>query len=223
MRNKPFLFLFVFLLAIILCSCVRPSTTSPASVPTQASTLPNPVSTQSQLMKDIIAGTQTAMAIAAGADTPAPTVEGEEQTPAAQTQSTTATNTPAATSALSLPTSTPGPAPVVELNFNNKVCDPGYYICVVSYKKDQTVTVQVSHPYVGKDMDLEFKMGQDGNYDFGSYIVAGTATYAPTGESGYNFQVTLNIPDSLRGTPIIIVRMEAVGTTVWGMDNFENK
>ena len=223
MRNKPMQFLFLILIITVLAACVRPSTTSPASIPTQAATLPNPVSTQSQLMKDIIAGTQTAMAIAAGADTPEPTVEGAEQTADTTTQVATVASTVAATNTPSLPTSTPGPAPVVALEYNTKQCPPNFYICIVSYKKDQSVTVQVTHPFIGKDMNLDFKMGQEGNYDFNSYIVAGKATYAPSGASGYNFEVTLNIPDSLRGTQFIVVRMEAVGTVVYGMDFFENK
>ena len=99
-----------------------------------------------------------------------------------------------------LPTSTPGPAPVVTLEYNTKKCAPGLYLCVVEYVKDQTATVQGSYPWLLDNMELTFKMGPDGMYDFSKYVVVGTSTYKPEGSQG--FRVTLNIPDSLRGTGI---------------------
>ena len=53
-------------LSLLAAACTRSASGSPSDVAKAESTLPNPVSTQSQLMKDIIAGTQTAMAMAVG-------------------------------------------------------------------------------------------------------------------------------------------------------------
>ncbi len=211
-------------LALMLGACVRPSSGGASSVATQSSSVPNPVSTQSQLMKDIIAGTQTAMAVASmgGTATPgadAPAVDG---TPAATSSGSTA---PVATavSTLALPTSTPGPAPVLVPEFNNKQCPPGFYLCIVSFKKDQTVTVQGTYPWLQKGMKLTFKMAPEGVYDLSSYIVAATADYNPDGSKGYGFQVTLNIPDSLRGSARIIVRLDTDVPGYFGTDWFTNQ
>ncbi len=158
---KKFIPIFLFIiLAGMMAGCVRPASGTTVKLPTQSGQT-NPVSTQSALMKEIIAGTQTAMAAPVDA-TPA---EGEEA-PAAEDDDDAATTetTPepkqVEPTALPLPTSTAGPPPVVELEYNAKKCAPGLYLCITDYVKDQTVTVQGSYPWLLNDMDITFKMGR---------------------------------------------------------------
>jgi hypothetical protein len=204
----------------VFVSCTRSASGSPVDSVGGDSELPNPVSTQSQLMRDIISGTQTAMAIPLDATAEADIVEGEETTDAGTVESTPEPE--AVEEVIVLPTSTAGPAPVVELNYNNTKCGPGYWLCTVSYQKDQTVTIQTTYPWLLNDMDLTFKMGPEGTYDYSQYIVVGTAKYTPDSSKGYGFQVTLNIPDSLRGTGTIVVRLETNNTEYYGSDYFAN-
>ena len=93
---------------------------------------------------------------------------------------------------------------------------------VRDFTKDQSVTVQASYPWLLDDMDLTFKMGPDGVYDYSTYIVTGTAKYEPDGASGYGFLVTLNIPDALRGTDTVVVRLETNNSSYFGSDFFTN-
>jgi hypothetical protein len=212
----------IFLFAILLGACTRSASGGPSSVVNDQDALPNPVSTQSQLMKDIIAGTQTAMAIPVDA-TPAegeeaPAVDDDDEvTTAATAQPKQVEATP-----IPLPTSTAGPPPVVELEYNNRTCGPGYFICEVSHVKDQTVVIQGSYPWLQNNMDLTFKMGQPDSYDFENYVVVGTGKYKPDGSKGYGFRVTLNIPDALRGLSQIQVRLETNVSGYVGMWWFEN-
>ena len=96
-------------------------------------------------------------------------------------------------------------------------------MCVVGYVKDQTVTVQGSYPWLLNNMDLTFKMGQNNMYDYSKYTVVGTSTYKPDASKGDGFRVTLTIPDGLRGTEAIVVRLETNDPNYFGMDNFTNK
>jgi len=213
----------IILLSIVFTACTRSASGGPSDVPADESDLPNPVSTQSQLMKDIIAGTQTAMALPLDATEEAPadgeTTDGEGEADV----EATAVPDEEEEEPISLPTSTPGPPPVVELQYNTKKCGPNVYLCIVSYEKDQSVTVQATYPWLLDDMDLTFKLGPDGIYVYDDYIVAGTAKYQPDGSAGYGFQATLNIPDSLRGTGTIVVRLETNNTEYFGMDFFANE
>jgi len=214
----------LFLLSAVLGACTRSASGGPSEVADGEDALPNPVSTQSQIMKDLIAGTQTAMAAPVDA-TPA---EGEEA-PAAEDDDDAATTetTPepkqVQPTAVPLPTSTAGPPPVVELEYNAKKCAPGLYLCITDYVKDQTVTVQGSYPWLLNDMDITFKMGPEGQYDYDTYIVVGTSNYKPDASKGYGFRVTLNIPDSLRGAPSIVVLLETDHASYYGSDFFANK
>ena len=226
MKNKSFpVYLVLTAFVIILSACVRSASGSPESLPTAVSTLSNPVSTQSELMKEVIAGTQTAMAIASGADTPEATVEGEEGTPSAEATETETGATPEATDTPGLPTSTAGPPPTVELTYNNKGCGPGMYICTVSVIQDQKMTLQGTNSWLRKDWNLTFTMRPNGA-DASQGIVVGKAVYDTEGSPG--FQVTLNIPDSLRGFEIIIVRLISddctayYGAECFGQDYFYN-
>jgi len=221
--------LLIFVIAIIalglpLSACTRSASGGPSDVPEADATLPNPVSTQSQLMKDIIAGTQTAMAAPLDA-TPA---EGEEVVDdgeeTVETEDTSTTPEPAATATPKpLPTSTQGPPPVVELEYNTKTCAPGIYICVTSNEKDKSVILQGTYPWLQNKTDLIFKMGHADEYDFSKYIVVGTARYEPDGPKGYGFGTSLNIPDSLRGLDKIQIRVETNVSGMFGMYWFENQ
>ena len=214
----------LFVLSALLGACTRSASGGPSEAIAGEEALPNPVSTQSQIMKEIIAGTQTAMAMPVDA-TPADEEEaalaedeGEEATVEATAKPKEVEATP-----IPLPTSTAGPPPAVELEYNNKKCAPGLYLCVVDYVKDQTVTVQGSYPWLLNDMKLTFKMGPEGLYDYSQYIVVGTSNYKPDAAKGYGFRATLNIPDSLRGAPIIVVRLETDQPSYYGSDFFANE
>lgn len=222
-RNQIILLTGLIIFSALVGACTRSASGSPSDAAGADDTLPNPVSTQSQIMKDIIEGTKTAMALPLDA-TPADgtPVAGEADDDAAATDTTPEPKAVEAT-AVPLPTSTAGPAPVVEIEYNAKKCAPGLYLCIVNYVKDQTVTVQGSYPWLLNDMDLTFSMGVEGNYDFSKYIVVGTANYKPDATKGYGFRVTLTIPDSLRGTPAIVVLLETEDSNYYGSDFFVNK
>ena len=203
-------------LSLLAAACTRSASGSPSDVAKAESTLPNPVSTQSQLMKDIIAGTQTAMAMPLDATAAAAEDNGDK--PAAD-----GTAAPKAEpTAKPLPTSTDGPPPAVTLDYSTSKCAPGYYVCVQSYKKDQSVVLRATYPWLLDGMDLTFKMGPEGEYDFDQYIVVGTAHYSPAG-SAQGFEVTLNIPDSLRGSNLIVVLLETNMADYYGTDYFTNE
>ncbi len=217
----------IVLISIVFSACVRPASGTPDSIPTTEATVPNPVSTQSQLMKEIIAGTQTAMALSSGEGTAEPTTDPSTTTTTdgeGDGQST-ATNTPAATAAPALPTATAGPPPVVTLTYNNSSCGPGLYLCTVSVIKDQSVTIQGTNSWLMTGWNITFTMRPNGA-DESQGIVVGTAVYDAEGSPG--FQVTLTIPDSLRGFETIIVRMDSddcstyYGTECYGQEYFFN-
>ncbi|HOJ01626.1 MAG TPA: hypothetical protein PLL88_08410 [Anaerolineaceae bacterium] len=213
----------IVLLSIIFSACVRPASGTTDSVPTTNATLPNPVSTQSQLMKDIIAGTQTAMALTTSSGTPEPT--SSSGTAASSTDTTSATDAPSATSTPALPTATAGPPPVVTLTYNSKACGPGLYLCTVSVIKDQSVTLQATNSWLMKGWNLTFTMRPNGT-DASQGIVVGTAVYDTDGSPG--FQVILTIPDALRSFETIIVRLDSkecttyYGTECYGQEYFYN-
>lgn len=225
MKKRAYFSLALFiLLSLVFSACVRPASGTADSVPTTNATPPNPVSTQSQLMKEIIAGTQTAMALASGEGTPAADTTAEATSESGDT-TTAATNTPAATAVPALPTATAGPPPVVTLNYNTTSCGPGLFICTVSVIQDKSVTIQGTNGWLLKDWNLTFTMRPNGT-DATQGVVVGTAVYDADGSPG--FQVTLTIPDALRGFETIIVRLESdecssyYGTDCYGQEYFFN-
>ncbi|MCD6577804.1 MAG: hypothetical protein J7K66_07340 [Anaerolineaceae bacterium] len=220
MKYKNFaLVTTLIIISGIIGSCTRSASGGPSDAAVENSELPNPVSTQSQLMKDIISGTQTAMAAPLEATVEAPADDDGEETAGESTAE--ATPEPDEEEVI-LPTSTAGPPPVIELTYNSNVCPPGYYICEKSNVKDQTITMQSSHPYLYGDENLTFKMGPEGEYDYSKYIVVGTAKYEPNPSQGLNFQVTLTVPDSLRGQGQIVVRLETIDPNRYGMFYYDN-
>jgi hypothetical protein len=219
MKYKNLVIITALIISSLIASCTRSASGGPTDAAVEDSELPNPVSTQSQLMKDIISGTQTAMAVPLDATAETPAEDGEEETAGDGTVETTPEPEE---EEIILPTSTAGPPPVVELKYNSTKCGPGFWVCVVSYEKDQTVTVQATYPWLLDGMDLIFKLGPEGMYDYSKYIVAGTAKYEPDSTKGYGFQITLNIPDSLRGTGSIVVLLETNNTEYYGTDYYNN-
>lgn len=220
MKRKYLLTIITLLIiSAFISSCTRSASGSPTDGTGEGEELPNPVSTQSQVMKDIIAGTKTAMAIPLDATeevTPA------EDNDAAETETTEAESTPEPEEeVVILPTSTPGPPPEIALSYNVRGCLPGYYICEVKVVPDQTITIQSAHPYLYKDETLTFTMGPEGEYDYSKYIVVGTAKYSPD-QNGNNFEVTVNIPDALRGVGQVVVRLETKDPNRFGMIFFDN-
>ena len=220
-RNQIVLLAALIIFSVMIGACTRSASGGASDAPEADTTLPNPVSTQSQLMKDIIAGTQTAMAVPLDATPAAGTEVADADDDDDTTVDATAEPKEVEPTAKPLPTSTPGPAPVVVLDYNTKKCAPGLFLCVVEFVKDQTATIQGSYPWLLNNMELTFKMGPDGVYDYSKYIVVGTTTYKPEGSQG--FRVTLNIPDSLRGTGTIVVLLETNDSNYYGSDYFENK
>ena len=208
--------------SIIAAGCTRSATGSPSDVAKAETTVPNPVSTQSQVMKDIIAGTQTAMAKPMDAEPADAEGEGSEKPEDGSAAADKEDEPKPEATQKSLPTSTPGPAPVIELEYNTKTCAPGLYVCIQSYTKDQEVVLQAAYPWLLDDMDITFRMGPDGVYDFSDYIIVGTARYSPTG-AGDGFTATLTIPDSLRGTQTIVVVLESDVDDYYGTDYFVNE
>ena len=207
----------IAVLSLLTAACTRSASGSPSDTAKTEATLPNPVSTQSQLMKDIIAGTQTAMAVPQDATKAADQEKDSEgESPDADESDDEDSAPKKEATAKPLPTSTPGPAPEVTLDYNTKKCAPGIYVCVQSYTKDQSVVLQATYPWLLDGSDLYFRMGPDGEYDYTKYIVVGTAEYQPTG--GQGFEVTLNIPDSLRGTSSIVVLLDT--GTGWGENDY---
>ncbi len=92
MRKNIVLLLVAFLiLGLVLSACERPATKGPVVTPTTKGEIPFPVATQPNIVKDMLAVTQTAMALAS-------------QQPAA-------TRTPGAGLPTIAPTSTTGPTP----------------------------------------------------------------------------------------------------------------
>jgi hypothetical protein len=71
-------------------------------------------------------------------------------------------------------------------------------------------------------MKLTFKMAPEGVYDLSTYIVAATSTYSPDGSKGLGFKLILNIPDALRGTKTIVVRLDTESSGYWGSFFFDN-
>jgi len=224
----------IIILAFTAGACTRSASGGISEGLDAESTLPNPVSTQSQLMKEIIAGTQTAMAMPLDATEAA---EGEiaeaEPTDTDEDGETEEAEEPELEeTAVPLPTSTPGPAPVVELDYNQEYCESSsncavisnqlVCTCVVDYTKDQSVTLQVSNPFFPRGTEVRFLMGPEGVYDFDTYVVAATADYNPDSDGNF-FKVKLNIPDSLRGMDTIVVRAHTENPDIFGTDYFSNQ
>ena len=230
-RNQIVLLAALVIFSVMIGACTRSASGGASDAPEADTTLPNPVSTQSQLMKDIIAGTQTAMAVPLDATLAAGTEvadTGDDDT----TVDATAEPKDVEPTAKPLPTSTPGPAPVVALEYNTNLCETrectivsGQLICccIVSNTKDKDVTVQVSNPFFANGTEVSFLMAPEGQYDLSKYVLAAVSEYKPAGDGKNYFKVVLTIPDSLRGTNTIVVRADTENPIVYAQAYFPNK
>ena len=229
-RNHVIIITATIILASLISACTRSASGGASDLPA-GDELPNPVSTQSELMKEIIAGTQTAMAKPITEKEAEEAPEGEE-VEAGETPETEATPKPKATQTPQpLPTSTQGPAPVVELEYNASLCGTSDCViinnqtvccCITDVEKDKKITVQVSNPFFPRNSNIEIKMGRSDEYDFSKLIVAGTAKYEPSGKGNF-FKTTVNIPDSLRGLDSIYVRVTTIDPGIFAQNVFTNK
>ena len=224
MKRKftPF-FILSTVFIVLISACVRPASGGPVAVSTTTG-ISNPVATQSALMKEIIAGTQTAMAQASSAGTPLPTVYGATPVAGATTTTGLSTNTPvypsptANQTVMSLPTQTQGPPPEVQPTYVSGYYDPKKFgdgsvrIEVIKVVEGQSMTIQTDN--FPSDTMFTVKMDVYGN----SGIEAGQNIYALNGiivgftnsGKGGVLQATYTIPDALRSTPkihILVISM----------------
>lgn len=203
MRKSITLTLFI-ILAIIMAGCVRPASGTTVKIPTQSGQS-NPISTQSALMKEIIAGTQTAMALVSGG-TPAAGVTVAAGTQVASIKTATpvySSPTPGTTSATIYPTLTPGPPPVVEPTYisgpaGNAI--PEFIITKVV--QDWTVTIQTT-TYYPTNNSFTVRMGPYGSLGVNQTVVG----FTNSGKGGI-FTATYMIPNALRGSAQIHIRMD---------------
>lgn len=207
--------LSVFILMI--SACVRPASGGPVTLPTTTG-ISNPVATQSALMREIIAGTQTAMAQASSGGTSLPTIPGS--TPVAGTTTTGGTTygtgTPIYPSPTSnktliaqLPTQTQGPPPEVQPTYVSGSYDPNKFgdgsvrIEVIKVVESQTITIQTDNFPADKvftvKMDIYGNSGIEGGENI--YALNGVIVGFTNSGKGGVFQATYTIPDALRETP----------------------
>jgi len=192
------------ILAILLAGCVRPASGPTVKVPTQSGAS-NPVSTQSALMKEIIAGTQTAMALASGGTqaTGATVAAGTQVYSYGTTTPVYASPTPGTASATIYPTLTPGPPPVVDPTYisgsaGNAV--PEFIITKVV--QDWSVTIQTTTYYPANN-SFTVRMGPYGSLGVNGIVVG----FTNSGKGGI-FTATYMIPNALRGSSQIHIRMD---------------
>lgn len=89
------------------------------------------------------------------------------------------------------------------------------YTDVVSVVADSTVTLQTYN--FPPNLDFTVRMGPYGTYGMGGIVVATTNS-----GSGGSFQVTYNIPDSLKGSYMLSIRLENMATGYYAYDWFYN-
>jgi hypothetical protein len=198
---------FLIILVGMITACVRPASGTTVKIPTQSSQS-NPVSTQSALMKEIISGTQTAMAMASSGTqavlpTPLPGTTGTQSTTFGTTTPVYASPTPGTASATKYPTLTPGPPPVIEPTYvsgsaGNAV--PEFVITKVV--ADWSVTIQTTTNYPANNT-FTVRIGPYGSLGVNGVIVG----FTNSGRGGI-FTATYIIPDALRGSDRLHIRMD---------------
>ena len=210
---KKFIPIALFIiLAGMIAGCVRPASGTTVKFPTQAGQT-NPVSTQSALMKEIIAGTQTAMAMASSGTqavmpTPLPGNTSIPGTQAASFGTTTpvyASPTPKVSSATQYPTLTPGPPPIVAPTYISGSAGSGYEFIITRVVQDWSVTIQTTTNYPANNT-FTVRMGPYGSLGVNGIIVG----FTNSGRGGI-FTATYTIPEALRGSEQIHIRMEGEG------------
>ena len=209
MKKSITLALFIFL-AILITGCVRPATGPTVKVPTQSGQS-NPVSTQSALMKEIIAGTQTAMALASGG-TPAAnvtnvpgvtTIAGTQVYSYGTSTPVYSSPTPGTASATIYPTLTPGPPPVVAPTYiSGPASNAPTNFIITQVVQDWSVTIQTITYYPANN-SFTVRMGPYGSLGVNGVIVG----FTNSGRGGI-FTATYMIPNALRGSSQIHIRMD---------------
>lgn len=224
--KKLFPIIALIIFAIIIASCTRSASGPAVTVPTQPGS-GNTVSTQSALMKEIIAGTQTAMALASGGTT-STTAPGETPASTQTTGSKTATPayaspTPKVNPTSNVPTLTPGPPPEVPMTYvsgaYNGALDVGGGIGVGVFEftkvvKDQSVTIQTNN--FPPNIPYTVRMGIYGTYAENGIIVG----FSNSGQGGV-LTATYTIPDALRGQDRIHMRFDGT-PPYWSANWFYN-
>ena len=203
MRKSITLALFI-ILALIMAGCVRPASGPAVKIATQSGQS-NPISTQSALMKEIIAGTQTAMALASGG-TPAAgmTVAAGTQVSSLKTATPIyASPTPGTASATIYPTLTPGPPPVIEPTYiSGSAGNAVPEFVVTKVVQDWSVTIQTTTYYPANN-SFTVRMGPYGSLGVNGVVVG----FTNSGKGGI-FTATYTIPNALRGSAQIHIRMD---------------
>jgi hypothetical protein len=207
--------IFLLLIAFVITSCERPASGSSVQIPTQSSGQSNPVSTQSQLMKEIIAGTQTAMALSSYNGTPQPTNAAGTSVPGTSAGVSTATSiypspTPlnssgvlAATTVSTRPTLTPGPPPIVNPTYiGGSPSNNAASFIITKVVQDWTVTIQTDSLFPANN-SFTVRIGPYGTNGVNGIIVGFTNS-----NQGGNFTATYTIPDALRGASQLAIRMD---------------
>jgi len=224
--KKSFPVIALILFALLISACTRSASGTAVDLPTQPGS-GNTVSTQSALMKEIIAGTQTAMALASGgtANTAVPgTTPGSTQTTGSKTATPVyASPTPKVNPTSNVPTLTPGPPPEVPMTYvsgsYSGALDVGAgagggIFEFTKVVKDQSVTIQTNN--FPPNIQYTVRMGLYGTYAENGIIVG----FSNSGQGGV-LTATYTIPDSLRGQSQIHMRFDGTAP-YWSANWFYN-
>ena len=232
MSRKIFMILIVILVAgLSLTACDRSASTSPMTTPTANGEIPFPVATQSQIMKDILAATQTAEAMNGtvttgnlpGIVTSTPAFS--YSTPTSDLTSVVSTEIPAATN-------TPVPATATPVPTAYPTITPGqptqYATCPLASGNSGVPTITISAVAKNQQITIyatNFPAGQTLNVRMGSYGSEGVnGTIVTTQNSGPAgcFSATYSIPASLAGSSQIAIRLETTNGYYFGYNWFYN-
>jgi hypothetical protein len=219
---------------LLITGCDRSASISPMTTPTSEGDIPFPVATQSQLMKDILAQTQTAGVANSGTDsgivtsTPAftfytDTPQGElpavatimaTATPTLEQATVTAVPPTATPTAIVYPTITPGEP----TQYASCASAPGYgsvpTVSILAVAKDVQVTISANN--FPTNQSLNVRMGS-----YGTEAKNGTIIATPNSGSSGCFSATYLIPAALAGSQQIAIRVETA-TGYYGYNWFYN-
>jgi hypothetical protein len=208
----------VIIFALLLTACDRSASVSPLATATANGGIPFPVASQSQILKDVLAQTQTAYAVNGTMATGTPEFIFATDTPqsaeaATETPVLPATSTPLPPTAVVSPTITPGQP----TQFASCSGVPGYggSVPIVDVAKDKQVTIDGANFPGGQALNV--RMGANGTDANGGTIV-GTAN---SGTSGC-FSATFLIPAAFSGSPKIAIRVETTNGYYYGYNWFYN-
>lgn len=241
MNKKIHAIIFVlFAAGLLLSACERSASFSPLITATTYGNVPFPVATQSQIMKDILAATQTAESelgtmttgSLTGITTSTPAFTFFTDTPQGET-SAGSLITPAITNTPVQSASTPLPPVATPMTMVYSTTTPGqptqYASCssipgsggsvpvitIIDVAQDLQVTIDATN----------FPSGQSLSVRMGSYGTdANSGTVVGSGNSGTSgcFSATYPIPSSLVGSAKIAIRVETTSGYYYGYNWFYN-